>query len=156
MPTGISTSNGTSDASTRLDRRSKVATPKWFSSNLQAVGDLVGSSYNSIVAHRISTAMDKPLIIRSSRFPRGSHIAVFASDNCLREALIRTLSEEDVESDSWCDYRRMLHGQPIEDASIEWRESETPYISVARIFIPKQKMNSQAQLAFADVISINP
>jgi len=48
------------------------------------------------------------------------------------------------------------HRQPIEDASIEWRELETPFIPVARILIPKQKMDSLAQLAFADEISINP
>ena len=48
------------------------------------------------------------------------------------------------------------HRQPIEDASIEWRESQTPFIPVARLFIPKQKIDSAAQLAFADVIAVNP
>jgi hypothetical protein len=87
---------------------------------------------------------------------RQSPIAVFASDNYLREALIRTLSEEDVEFDFMVQIQKDAHRQPIEDASIEWKESETPFIPVARIFIPKQKMDSQAQLAFADVISVNP
>ncbi len=87
---------------------------------------------------------------------RESPIPVFASDNYLREALIRTLSEEDVEFDFMVQLQKDPHRQPIEDASIEWKESETPFIPIARIFIPKQKIDSAAQLAFADVISINP
>src|SRR5215471_2189782 len=90
------------------------------------------------------------------RSSRESPIPVFPSDNYLREALIRTLSEEDVEFDFMVQMQKDAHRQPIEDASIEWRESETPFIPVARILIPKQKMDSQAQLAFADEISINP
>jgi hypothetical protein len=81
---------------------------------------------------------------------------VFASDNYLREAVIRTLSEQDVEFDFMVQLQKDPHRQPIEDASIEWEESETPFIPVARILIPRQKMDSAAQLAFADVISINP
>jgi hypothetical protein len=92
----------------------------------------------------------KPLSARESPIP------VFASDNYLREALIRTLSEENVEFDFMLQLQKDPHRQPIEDASLEWKESESPFIPVARIFVPKQKMDSQAQLAFADVISINP
>ncbi len=92
----------------------------------------------------------KPLSSRQSPIP------VFASDNYLREALIRTLSREDVEYDFMVQLQKDPHRQPIEDASIEWRESETPFIPIARIFVPKQKMDSAAQLAFADVLSINP
>ena len=81
---------------------------------------------------------------------------MFASDNYLREALIRTLSEDDVDFDFMVQLQKDPHRQPIEDASIEWKESETPFIPVARISIPRQKMDSEAQLAFADVLSINP
>jgi hypothetical protein len=92
----------------------------------------------------------KPLSSRQSPIP------VFASDNYLREAMIRTLNEEDVEFEFMVQLQRDAHRQPIEDASIEWKESESPFIPVARIFIPKQKFDSQAQLAFADVLSVNP
>src|SRR5258708_9725411 len=49
--------------------------------------------------------------------PRSSHqtpIPVFASDNYLREALIRTLSEEDVEYDFLVQLQKDPHRQPIE------------------------------------------
>ncbi len=70
--------------------------------------------------------------------------------------MIRTLNEEDVEFEFMVQLQRDAHRQPIEDASIEWKESESPFIPVARIFMPKQKFDSQTQLAFADVLSINP
>jgi hypothetical protein len=92
----------------------------------------------------------KPLSVWPSPIP------VFASDNYLRQALIRTLSEQDVEYDFMVQFQKDSHRQPIEDASIEWKESQTPFIPIARIFIPKQKMDSAPQLAFADVLSFNP
>ncbi|HJZ97028.1 MAG TPA: catalase family protein [Candidatus Solibacter sp.] len=92
----------------------------------------------------------KPLSSRESPIP------VFASDNYLREALIQTLRQEDVEYDFMVQLQKDSFRQPIEDASIEWKESETPFIPVARLFIPKQRIDSAAQLAFADVLSINP
>jgi hypothetical protein len=81
----------------------------------------------------------KPLSSRQSPIP------VFASDNYLREALIRTLSQEDVEYDFMGQLQKDPHRQPIEDASIEWRESETPFIPVARLFIPTTLARSQRQ-----------
>jgi hypothetical protein len=88
--------------------------------------------------------------------PRQSPIPSFASDNYLREALISRLRQEDVELDFMVQLQKDPHRQPIEDASVEWKESETPFIPVARIFIPRQEIGSRAQLAFADVLAINP
>lgn len=92
----------------------------------------------------------KPLSERQTPIP------AFPSDNYLREALIARLREEDVEFDFMVQLQKDPHQQPIEDASIEWKESDTPFIPVARLFIPKQTMDSPAQLAFADVLAINP
>jgi hypothetical protein len=103
--------------------------------------------------HGEGQAVHYSVVPRSSR---QTPIPVFASDNYLREALILRLSEEDVEYDFMVQLQKDPHRQPIEDASIEWKESETPSIPVARIFIPQQKMDSAAQLAFADGISNNP
>ena len=83
-------------------------------------------------------------------------IPSFPSDNYLREAMIRTLRDEDVYFDFMVQLQKDAHRQPIEDASIEWKESETPFISVANIRIPKQKFDSLAQLHFADILTFNP
>jgi len=92
----------------------------------------------------------KPCSLKRTPVPR------FPSDNYLREAMIKTLSEEDVYFDFMIQLQKDPHRQPIEDASIEWKESQTPFIPVAKIHIPKQKFDSLAQLEFADVLSFNP
>jgi hypothetical protein len=80
----------------------------------------------------------------------------FPSDNYLREAMIQTLRNEDVELDFMVQLQKDAHRQPIEDASIEWKESETPFVPVARIRIPRQEFSSLAQLEFADVLTFTP
>ena len=69
--------------------------------------------------------------------------------------MIQTLRDEDVYFDFMLQLQKDAHRQPIEDASIEWKESETPFISVAKILIRKQKFDSLAQLQFADILTFN-
>jgi hypothetical protein len=45
---------------------------------------------------------------------------------------------------------------PIEDATVKWPERLSPYVTVARLRLPRQHFDSDAQLAFADVLSYNP
>ena len=78
------------------------------------------------------------------------------SDNYLREAMIETLRREDVVFDFMVQLQRDPHRQPIEDPSIEWKESETPFVPVAELRIPRQEFASQPQLRFADVLSFTP
>ena len=45
---------------------------------------------------------------------------------------------------------------PIEDPSIEWRESDSPFLSLAKIKIPSQKFNSPEQREFCENLSFSP
>lgn len=45
---------------------------------------------------------------------------------------------------------------PIEDPSIEWKESDSPYINVARITIPKQKFDTKPQQEFCENLFFSP
>src|SRR5437764_546334 len=45
---------------------------------------------------------------------------------------------------------------PIEDATVKWPERLSPYLSVATLRLPRQRFDSDAQLAFADVLRYNP
>ncbi|MDP8908382.1 MAG: catalase family protein [Chloroflexota bacterium] len=87
---------------------------------------------------------------------RRTPIPEFPSDNYLREAMIRTLRREDVYFDFMVQLQKDPHRQPIEDASIEWKESETPFVPVAKIRIPKQEFSTLAQLQFADSLTFTP
>jgi hypothetical protein len=45
---------------------------------------------------------------------------------------------------------------PIEDATIEWHESDSPFITVATLEIPFQTFNSDAQNRFCEDLSFTP
>ena len=45
---------------------------------------------------------------------------------------------------------------PIEDPTVEWKESDSPFVPVARITIPKQKFDTDQQKAFCENLSFSP
>jgi hypothetical protein len=46
--------------------------------------------------------------------------------------------------------------QPIEDASVEWTEQDTPSVTVARVTFPKQEFDSTDQMEFCNDLDYNP
>ena len=46
--------------------------------------------------------------------------------------------------------------QPIEDASVEWLEKDSPFVSVARIIFQPQKFDSTEQSKFCDDLDFSP
>jgi hypothetical protein len=99
------------------------------------------------------------LAVKYSVTPNSNHqtkIPWNPPGNWLRQSLAMRLAIEDVvldfEIQAQTDPRRM----PIEDASIEWQENLSPFVTIAKIRIPKQRFDSPEQLAFANVLSYNP
>lgn len=74
----------------------------------------------------------------------------------LREAMVKTLAEEDVEFDIRLQLQTDPHLMPIENNAVLWPERLSPRVSVATLRIPKQTFNSPAQLEFAQRLSYNP
>ncbi len=77
-------------------------------------------------------------------------------DNYLRDNMVATLAEKDVEFDLAIQLQTDPHKMPIEDGRVRWPEKLSPYISAARIHIPKQKFDYVEQFAFTRKMSINP
>jgi len=77
-------------------------------------------------------------------------------DNWLREALTATLARQDVEMDFLVQVQTDPKRMPIEDASIEWPESLSPFIPVARITIPRQAVDTPERTLLARQLSFNP
>jgi hypothetical protein len=48
------------------------------------------------------------------------------------------------------------HRMPIEDASIEWKEEDSPYVPVARVHIPPQSADDAALQAEGERMAFNP
>jgi hypothetical protein len=77
-------------------------------------------------------------------------------DNYLRDNMIRTLSEQDVEYDIMVQVQTDAFKMPIENASVRWSERLSPPIAAARVHIPKQQFDFAAQWAFVGRLSYNP
>ena len=78
------------------------------------------------------------------------------SPNYLRENMIKTLDQHDVEFDLFVQVQTDAHRMPIETAAVRWPESVSPFIPAATIHIPSQEFNSPAQFEFTRQLKINP
>lgn len=89
-------------------------------------------------------------------FHEKSKVPKNPSDNYLREAMVKTLSEHEVCFDFLIQFQTDAYKMPVENASVVWPEKLSPYIKVATLRIPAQKFDSPEQLAFARNLSFNP
>lgn len=94
-----------------------------------------------------------PTSERRTRIPR---LPFRPPDDYLRNAMVASLAEGDVELDFRLQLQTDSHLMPIENASVLWPEEISPRVSVATLRLPKQKFDSPAQMAFAKRLSYNP
>jgi hypothetical protein len=88
-----------------------------------------------------------------SRIPR---VPLRPPDNYLRDTMIATLAQRDVEFDILVQVQTDPDRMPIENAAVRWPERLSPFVPVATLRIPRQKFDSPQQLAFAHNLSYNP
>ena len=77
-------------------------------------------------------------------------------DNYLRDAMVATLSKQDVEFDILLQVQTDPFRMPIENNAVYWPPKLSPRVPAAILRIPRQKFDSPEQLAFAKVLSYNP
>jgi hypothetical protein len=77
-------------------------------------------------------------------------------DDYLRDAMVASLAEGDVELDFRIQLQTDPHLMPIENNGVLWPERLSPRISVATLRLPRQKFDSPAQMQFARRLSYNP
>jgi hypothetical protein len=85
-----------------------------------------------------------------------TRIPVRPSENYLREAMVATLDRGAWTFDFMVQVQTDPHRMPIEDATVKWPERLSPYVPVAQLRLPAQRFDTDAQLAFADVLRYNP
>ncbi len=73
--------------------------------------------------------------------------------NALRSATVGFLRRHDAEFEVRVQLCTNLRTMPVEDASVEWPESESPYRTVARLRLPRQEAFSPARRAYVDDLS---
>jgi hypothetical protein len=77
-------------------------------------------------------------------------------DDYLRDAMIASLAEGDIEFDIRLQRQTDPHLMPLENASVLWPEKLSPRVSVATLRIPRQRFDSATQMEFAKRLSYNP
>jgi hypothetical protein len=76
--------------------------------------------------------------------------------NYLSERLAAHLVREEARFDLLVQFQTDSRKMPIEDASVEWRERDSPYRRVAQIRIPAQAVNGPGQAESCETMSFNP
>ena len=69
--------------------------------------------------------------------------------NYLRDNMVATLAQQDVEFDILVQVQTDPHRMPIENASVRWPEKLSPFVPAATVHIPRQKFDTLAHDAFA-------
>jgi hypothetical protein len=77
---------------------------------------------------------------------RTSTMPAELTDHYLRDALRAHLAQEDACFDFMIQFQVDSHRMPIEDASVEWKEEESLYRPVARIRIPRQRIDDDVRV----------
>lgn len=77
-------------------------------------------------------------------------------DDYLRQAMVASLAQGDVEFDIRLQMQTDPHRMPIENAGVLWPEKLSPRITVATLRLPRQTFDSPAQMEFAKRLSYNP
>jgi len=77
-------------------------------------------------------------------------------DDYLRNAMVASLAQGDVELDFRVQLQTDPHLMPIENNAVMWPERLSPRVSVATLRLPKQTFDSPEQIAFARRLSYNP
>lgn len=80
-----------------------------------------------------------------------------ADPDAFRHAVIDTLRSKDAEFELRVQLCTDLKTMPVEDASVQWPEDQSPYVAVARITIPPQDAYAPArQTYFDNLLSFQP
>lgn len=114
--------------------------------------------YWSCVPYRLGEgqAMQYSLRPRSKARSRVPRLPLRPAENYLREAMVATLAQKDVEFDFLVQRQADPRRMPIENALVRWPEMLSPPVPVATLRLRQQKFDSPAQLAFAHNLAFNP
>ena len=94
-----------------------------------------------------------PTSTKRTRVPR---LPFRPPDDYLRGAMVKSLSDGDVELDFRIQVQTDPYLMPIENNAVMWPTRLSPRISVATLRLPRQRFNSLAQMEFAKSLRYNP
>ena len=129
----------------------------WHATHMmyQRVPSPLATRYYSMSAYRLGGANVKFSAVPCRDQPSGTP-PTSRGPNYLREALVAGLRAGDACFDFLVQAQDPQKEMPIEDPSVEWREADVPYVRIARLEIPRQEFDSDAQNRFCENLSFSP
>lgn len=126
---------------------------------VSALGDpgynILGETFHSMAAIRFGDYIAKisaapapgsPALMGLVEKPVPSH------HNALRDSVVEFFENNDAEYTLRAQLCTDLEKTPVEDASKEWREEDSPYQTIARIILPRQAADSPERRMYADEV----
>lgn len=114
----------------------------------------LSDQYYSMTAYRLgpqtvkwsARACDNPAAIGTDR----------SNANFLRDAMQDVLRYQDACFQFMVQVRNEDARMPVEDATVRWSEKDSPFVPVARVYIPRQDFDTPAQNTMCENLSFNP
>ncbi|MBL0387450.1 catalase family protein [Tumebacillus sp. ITR2] len=85
-----------------------------------------------------------------------SELPAVLSDSYLTEQMEAHLSKQEASFDLLVQKFKDQHSTPIEDASVEWKEADAPFVKVATLRIPMQVFRTAEREALSEDFSFSP
>jgi hypothetical protein len=118
----------------------------------------LGATFYSCVPYLMGPHQAMQYSFRSKTNVRRSipRLPLRPPDNYLRDNMISTLDEMDVEFEMRVQLQTDAFLMPIENNAVLWPERLSPRVPVATLRIPRQKFDDPAQFAFTRNLKFNP
>jgi hypothetical protein len=111
--------------------------------------------YFSATPYRFGPGKAVKYVVRPTS-PRRSEKPTPLTPSYLTDNLRNHLAHGDATFDFCVQFQRDAEKMPIEDAMVEWKEKDSPYVKVASIRIPSQAFETADQIGEAERIAFNP
>jgi hypothetical protein len=120
---------------------------------LQRTEDVLGTRYWSQVAYRLG-----PHVVKYSTRPAEASgpAGIGEEPDFLRHRMVARLRDRPATFEFLVQRQLDPETMPIEDSTIEWPESQSPFIKVATIEIPAQAFDTPARRAYSEQLSFTP
>ena len=79
-----------------------------------------------------------------------------AGEHYLSDALEGQLAQGELSFDFMLQRRVEGAAMPIEDAAVEWREAQSPFVKVATLRIPSQEFRAAERDALSEALTFSP
>ncbi|MET8677973.1 catalase family protein [Streptomyces sp. NPDC004647] len=121
--------------------------------------NLLSYTYNSMGAFRYGDHIAKVRTVPTPGSLAGIEhggVDVLSDGEAFRNTLVAEAGERDHSFELQVQLNTDLTRMPVDNTSVEWPEQLSPWVTVARIAIPRQDISDEENLAAADGTSITP